>query len=245
MLNKRWIDKYKVKWFETDASGKLSITSICNFLQETAWNHANHLGLGYSAISKDNIAWVIISYQIELFKYPVWLDEIIVETWPSGVEKLYANREFFVKDINGNIMLKVSTKWLIIDMKSRRPQKPDALKDIMHLVNPEKATSFESFHFPGNINLEKIGSYIVKYSDIDLYGHVNNSKYIQWVMDSIPLSFIEKKSIRDFEIKFAHECKYGEEIVFLSRPKDYTLFSGIRKGDEKVIFQVKINWSDN
>ena len=241
-MKSRWTEKFKVKWFETDASGKLSITSICNFLQETAWNHASKLGLGYSDLSENNTAWVLISYQIEILKYPELREEIIVETWPSGIERLFANRELVIKDTEGNTLINASTKWLIIDLKTRRPQKPDILKDILHLANPEKATNFGSFKFPPKDSLVETDPYTVRYSDIDLYGHVNNSRYIQWVIDSIPLQFLQDNSIRNFEIKFAHECKYGEEITFLSNPDEYSLIAGIRRSDNKDIFQVKIGW---
>ncbi len=53
----------------------------------------------------------------------------------------------------------------------------------------------------------------VRYSDIDLYRHVNNARYIQWIMDGYSLEMHTDFEPGVFEINFVSEAKMGDEVV--------------------------------
>ena len=41
-----WTDHYNVSWYDTDITKSASLAAVCNYLQETAWHHADHLNFG-------------------------------------------------------------------------------------------------------------------------------------------------------------------------------------------------------
>ncbi len=45
-----WLDDFSIRSFDIDVNRKLSISSLCGFLQETAGRHAEHLGVGFHKI---------------------------------------------------------------------------------------------------------------------------------------------------------------------------------------------------
>ena len=69
--------------------------------------------------------------------------------------------------------------------------------------------------------------YTVKYSDIDMNNHVNSMKYIQWVIDTLPIEKI-KKGIKKIDINYIKEALYGDELLIQHYSKE-----------EKDIFEIK------
>jgi acyl-ACP thioesterase len=66
---------------------------------------------------------------------------------------------------------------------------------------------------PGRIaNVEgaAANSFTVKYSEIDVNGHVNSLNYVQWLSDCFSLDFYQEHYIRRFEINFLKEITYGD-----------------------------------
>ncbi|MBN1559654.1 hypothetical protein JW998_05350, partial [candidate division KSB1 bacterium] len=77
-----WSDTYKIHSYESDLSAKTSITAILQFMQESAWNHAEHLDLGYSHLRARNLAWVMARLSLRVVALPLWHETIVVETFP-------------------------------------------------------------------------------------------------------------------------------------------------------------------
>ncbi len=55
----------------------------------------------------------------------------------------------------------------------------------------------------------------MKYSDIDINGHVNSIRYIQWISDCFSLDCYRKCQGKRFEINYVNEMLYDDfvEIV--------------------------------
>ena len=53
-LKKIWAEEYLIQWCDTDRNGHLKMSAIANYLQESAWRHANHLGFGFEDTLKRN-----------------------------------------------------------------------------------------------------------------------------------------------------------------------------------------------
>lgn len=87
-LQRIWKDNYLDNWYEADMTGEAKISSICNYLQESAWRHANHLGFGFEDATARDEVWVIIGLTLKMLRYPRWGEEITVETWPKGLDRL-------------------------------------------------------------------------------------------------------------------------------------------------------------
>jgi len=240
--NPTWSDKYFINWHEADFKGNASLTTICNFLQETAWRNAEHLGFGYSELDKNKRIWVVLRWLIKMEKYPKWRDEIILETWPRPPEKLFALRDYQIKSMDGEVLGAASSTWLVVDANTHRPQKPDFLRNVLHLTNDRMAVgkNADSIKIPDGMELKH--SHRVVISEIDNYGHVNNARYVEWAMNLFGKDFLGDRMIKEFQINFLNEAKFGQEIeMFLKQESedDYTVVA-IRKSDQKNIFVAKL-----
>jgi medium-chain acyl-[acyl-carrier-protein] hydrolase len=57
----------------------------------------------------------------------------------------------------------------------------------------------------GAVDGEEYDGFKVKYSDIDINGHVNSIRYIQWISDCFSLDCYRKCQVKRFEINYMTE----------------------------------------
>lgn len=209
---KTWIDKYTIRSYEVDTQKKATLPALCRFLQESAYHHAHNLELGYVHLREKNQFWVLSRLLIKMDRYPGWGDNIEVHTWPTGVERLFAIRDFKILDESGNRLGAAVSAWLILDGEKRRPQRPDHLENEIGHLTGEPAVAERPGKIPNLSSPRRDCVFPVRYSDLDLYNHVNNVKYIQWLIDSYPLKFHRQFKISSFEINFLSEAKFGDKV---------------------------------
>lgn len=203
---------FRIGSFDTDFNGRVKLTSICNYLQEIAGMHADALNWGIDKLMQQNLSWVLTRLKVKVIDYPKWTDEITVETWPTGIEGLFGNRDFRILDKHGNTIILASSSWLIINIKSKRPTRPHSIIDGDKYDNAKKVfeTPLQKLNtdVPENPNL----TIDVHFSDIDINQHVNNVKYIKWIIDSCPIEKLSSGLIDELEVNFLHEAKYSDQL---------------------------------
>jgi medium-chain acyl-[acyl-carrier-protein] hydrolase len=218
IIEKKWIwtDEYLISSYDVDAKGKASLPTLSKFMQETAYNHADHLEFGYHQLKEKNLFWVLSRLLIKIDKYPEWGDKIQIQTWPSGVERLFAYRDFRILDEQGAIIGAAGTAWLMLDVQKRRPQRPEELKARIKFLPNQRALEERPAKVPGLSNPVEGVFFPVRYSDLDLYNHVNNAKYIEWILDSFAADMHREFEVTEFEINFLSEAKIGDEAAILT-----------------------------
>jgi medium-chain acyl-[acyl-carrier-protein] hydrolase len=208
-----WTSPYPVHSYEVDARGKVSLPTICKLMQETAYRHAHHLGFGYHQLKEKNLFWVLARLLIKMYQYPQWGETVQIRTWPSGVERLLAFRDFLILNEQGARLGAAGSAWLMLDVEKRRPQRPDELRDRIKLLPAERALEERPGKIPPLSEFHPGTFFPVRYSDLDLYNHVNNAKYIEWILDSFPGNLHREFEVAVFAINFLSETKIGDEVA--------------------------------
>jgi len=238
--------EFTISSYDLNPRGQARLTTMANFFQEMAYHHATRLGYGYEAMKERDTMWVLSRMMIRIDRYPVWKERIVIETWPSGTEKLFALRDFRVRDEAGDVIGKATTYWLILDIDSRRPIRPNAeLKRFAMIVHNESVfdTLLEKIDIAGET--EALDHHRVLFSDLDIMGHVNNVKYLEWCIDSAMGDQRVNREIVELEINFMHEALQGDDIQ-ISRMLDHAdnpLFVAVNRDDGKEIFRARLTWS--
>ncbi len=240
-----WQESNKIHTYEVDFNNLVKLSSVFNYMQEAASNNANQLKFGYDDLIKEELFWVLSRAKIEIFNYLNVGNEIIIETWPKGIDKLFALRDFKILNSNDKIVGKATTAWLLLDSKTMRPVKPDLLlnKVPQHKIEP----AIEEV--PGKIaepeTKELITQKTISYTDIDVNQHVNNVKYVEFVLDSFTHYQYKEMKISAMQINFLSESKYGDRIRIYKgsfRKSEYYV-EGINESNTK-IFQAFVVWKE-
>ncbi len=203
--------KFDIKSYNAGKDGNLTLPSLFLFLQECAWDNARLNDFGYEFLKSKNAFWVLSRILVQMDKYPVWKDEIKIKTWPKGTDGIFALRDFEIIE-KENVIGRVTTSWLILDIDTKRPQKLDGFNFFHENFIKEEAIAerLGKINFTGG--LEKLDVRKVYYSDLDINKHVNNASYVKWVVDT---HFAEKnfQQINEFEINFISELALNDEFT--------------------------------
>lgn len=241
VLKQEWQMEQMICSYDVDPHQTARLPALCRFMQEAAYHHAEHLGLGHSFLAKRGLAWVLARQRIEVDQLPAWGASITIRTWPSGRDRLFFHRDFEIT-LNGNRVLLASNAWTLIDIEKRERANPDIY---LSFDLPEGDQVFDSrparlkgFACADGPSLE------VTHGDLDLNGHVNNVRYIEWILNSLPLGFHEMHSVKALEVNFLSEAGYGQTVLVCSEEAGPLEYSHSIKEKDVELFRARSVWRE-
>jgi acyl-ACP thioesterase len=215
-------------------------------MQEAASKHADALGVSIQQLLAENYTWLLSRLKIKIGTYPVWGDQLAVHTWPSGIERLFALRDFHLKDQNNNDVAAALSAWLVLDTLKRRPVRISRFVDRLNplegrhvLSDPlEKLPKVEAFAYERRFH--------VRYRDLDINQHVNNASYVEWMIESLPADVQNKLRLSELEINFLAESFLQDRVVAWCQTQDstHTVFHHalFREADGQELVRARTVW---
>ena len=220
-----------------DSEGVWRTSAILSALQDAAGAHADALGCGRSLIVQENIVWVLSRLELQMQRYPAAGETVEIETFPLPNRRWFFPRSFVLRDENGAQIGCASTLWVLMDINTRKMAAPGAvierLPDNSDLVAPLAAPGA-----PARVDGEtSTFSRLPAYTDLDVNGHVNNTRYADWLCDALGIEIMRENCLRDLRINFAAEILPGQEMTLtLARSGENFHLSGAHEG--KVHFEI-------
>ena len=179
----------RVRYSEVDDKGRLTFSSILDYFQDCSSFQSEDLQVGISYLKREQVAWVLVSWRIEVERYPVHGEEITVETWPYAFKGFYGSRNFLMKDQMGRCLARADSLWVLIDTEKGRPAR--LLPRMKEVYGLEPALPMEGaprkIKLPGD--MEEMEPFPVHKFHLDTTHHVNNGKYIQMAQEYLPPDF--------------------------------------------------------
>lgn len=212
-------------------------------MQEAAYHHAEHLGLGHVFLAERNLAWVLARQRIAVDRLPQWGDTIHIRTWPSGRDRLFFYRDFEITGDEGQRILRASNAWSLIDVEKRVRANPEIYLSV-ELPESERVFDSRPVRLKGCACIEG-QAMPVTYGDLDLNGHVNNVRYMEWVLDTLPLRFHEIHVIQELESNFLAEAVYGQAVSVCSEETGPLQFDHVVRSGEQELFRARSRWTEN
>lgn len=239
---------YRIHVYETGIDNKVTLPALFNYMQDIASDHAELLGFGRADLDKENHFWVLSRMYGEFFEMPEWEDEIIITTWPSGIEKVFLMRNYKIEFPDGRLIANVSSSWLIVDRTTRRVQRAN------HILNYDEISFFDTSKPVrsadklewNNEHLPEDHRFAIKLSDLDINYHTNNVNYIKWANDTYSPAFIKEYHPKSVEINYIAESMFGDDICIKSSHQensaDVFQHSIFRVNDNKEICRTRFEW---
>lgn len=229
-----------------DPKSRAHLTTICNFLQEGAGAHAESAGFGFEDMMKRNQVWVLSRMKVEIDKYPVWTEEVKLNTWSRGREGIFYLRDFYISNPNSDMIIRASSSWAAIDLKTRRPGKVDGLEEGMHSQREKKVFNEKLEKLPELVNPVFMRKRKIEYTDIDLVYHVNNVKYVELMYNSFSPEILMNSFVSCLEVNYLGEAKYGEDVLINNEKigENEFLVNVVRESDDKEVCRAKMLWNN-
>jgi acyl-ACP thioesterase len=208
-----WSENCEVRFGAIDKSDTRTLGAALNFFQEAAISHAENLGVGRKAMAQANQGWILSRMSLQIDKRPRYGETVTVRSWPRGGEKLFALRDYDIRDAQDKPVIRARSCWIIIDLERRRPLRPQSVMDALPqnegqdalLPGRTLAVSLEE-----QLNLHKAAERKALYSEVDYNGHVNHVSYIRWIEDAIDPSLLEQAKQMRLDINYLNEVLPGD-----------------------------------
>ena len=157
--------------------------------------------------------WMLSKQRVEMDRWPVWQDEVVVRTWPSAIDRLFALRDFELRDGSGARIGGAISAWLVVDTKKRRPLR---LPEEVKALRPEgvaRALPGGFDELPTITNPQGRAESAVRWHDCDFNRHLNQSHYVEWALSCLPDEVPATSWLRSLEIEFRAEARPGDRVV--------------------------------
>ena len=218
---------FPVRYGEIGENGVTTLAALGSWLQEAAGLSADSLGFGESEMLSCNVTWILTRLVLRIDRLPRAGEQVRVHTWPSTVDKL-AHRGYEVFDAEDRLIVSGGSAWTAMELASRTlTAVPESISKLFP-ESPRPCDPFVGRVIP-RLKGDSATSCLlrVRRDDLDINGHVNNTRYLSWLMENLPPTPMLSKDgetgaeplvPRLLDITFRAECFPQEELECLSAP---------------------------
>ena len=216
--------KYYIGSNDVDQFLELKLPSFFRMMQDISTEHAEMLHIGKADTLDKNLYWVITRIELDIIRMPQYLETVTLKTYPGDDMRFIFLRYFQCEDKDGNVLIKASTLWMVLNHETHHV-----------MLNPFNGFKAPSEHLEGELHLPNkaegeannlIEVRKIRYSDIDLNGHLNNTKYIDYIVDTHDSEFYKKNRIKHFLINYEKELKDNNELSLYSNNSNPEFIKG-------------------
>jgi len=233
-------NEYTVKLSEIGKGNKATNKTILSYLEDIGGIHSNKAGYGIFEIEQTHLSWILLGWRLQVIRRPKYAETIKIKTWSKGVIKLYTYREFEVYDEQGNLIIKASSEWVLLDTEKGKIVRIEP--ELMAKYEPELDKSvfgieeFDKIKEPDEYQFET--QYAVRRADIDVNNHMHNLNYIELANEALPEDVYRGALFNDVKIIYKKEIKYGDIVRCKYAFRDDKHVVVVKNKDESVVHAI-------
>ena len=213
-------EEREVKYSDLSPSKNASLPAVLRFYQDAAISHSAHAGYPIERLYSDNRAWILISMNTDILRYPRDREKITVSTFPTKFARCYGFRSFNIAGEDKEIICKAASFWVLMDIKEQKPVR--IYDDMAQCYGIDPLETLEYIRREPEIGkCNEVCPIVVGKRDIDTNNHVNNVKLAEFVLEAVPLD----KQIKSAQIYYSHACYESERLMVQSCESGNTIGS--------------------
>lgn len=235
-----------IAYYMCDRTQRLTLPMLVNLLLDVSEKQSDSLERGEAYIRNRGLSWIILHYAFDISRMPRLNETVYIETFATEYNKLFTYRTFIVKDSNRTELIKVETTFALLDSEKRKMARIP--EDIVAPYKAEYSKRIRRNTKPDEVNSEEYNEkqYAVRYFDIDGNNHVNNSHYINWILDSLDSTFLLDHDITRGVITFNKEVSENQLVFSQSsiREEEGLNSDHIIKSEDTVHCSATFTWEN-
>lgn len=225
----------------TDRYDRLRPSMLLFFAQDAATSHCAQLGLDWDSMAAKGMFWAVTRTKVEINRLPRHGETVTVETWPMTTTRVAYPRAMAMYDEAGELLLQTVSLWVLMDIEKRSMILPG--KSGLEFFGADLGTELKP---PTGLPLfqpEHQSCRTVAYSDLDINGHLNNARYLDWVDDLTDSEFHRTHSLKQMVVCYISEAREGQKLdqEWLWNGEENTLQVQLRRDGDRV-FSAKLTY---
>ena len=238
----RFSFKATISPHDLDINNVASPSAVLRYLQEAAYRHLQACPPTMDELREQNKVFVLSRVSFSIYAELHSGDELEITTWPSegkGVSFLRSGR--ITK--NGSTVAELLAVWALINPVDRTLWRATDYSADFEYEEPIELDMPTRIRIPKDTQLSLVGQYTVRYNDIDVNRHINNTHYPDILCSFIP-SMLGRKVV-NMSISYVNEAPLGTDIkVYSSREDDGTFYMRTILPDGRVNVEAQLIMED-
>ena len=230
---------FAVDGLAVDRFRRLKASMLLYYMQEAAGKHFEML--------KDprldtNLFWAVTRHSLVINRLPMEGETVTVETWPMPTTRVAYPRAVYFYDEAGNELARATSLWVLMDPESRTMVLPGKSG-----VEVQGFCQGDEVPVPRSLPsrpLENSASRSVTYSLLDVNGHMNNTRYLDWVMDLPGSCYHAGHTPREITVCYLTEALEGQDLTLGWQLEDGLLQVDAHRDDARV-FAAQVKFAAN
>lgn len=230
---------------EMGLKNKLTNYGMLSFLEDIASKHSDSVGYGVKDIDTRKRAWLLMDWELEVFKRPSFGENVHVKTWATLLTKptYHVYRNFVIYNEQEELIATATSKWVFFDVENNKISKID--NDIISMYNPEGDTieaeqKLTKIKEPASY--ESIFEYQVRRSDIDINKHMHNLNYLNLAYEALPEDIYNTDELNNVRIMYKHQIKPDDKVRCFYAKEEDKHYVTIKSLDEKTLHAIVELW---
>ena len=206
-----YTDHFSVTDIAVDCYGRLKPSMILFFAQEIAGRHCVQLEVDYDTLEKKRLFWAVTRHKVQITRLPIRGETIRIETWPMPTTRVAYPRSMVAYDANGNELFRSISLWVLMDLDTRSMILPgkSGISVVGTLRGNELSSPLGLMAKPLNNHRQRT----VSFTDLDRNGHMNNTRYLDWIYDLLPSDFHRSHSVHELTACYMSESREGQTLA--------------------------------
>ncbi len=219
-----------VRYSETGGRKESNMASMANYFQDCAILQSEDVGIGLDYLAEHHRAWFLISWQIEVDRYPAMGEKIKVRTWAYDFKASLGFRNIDILDEDGVRIVKAASIWSYVDTETLRPVRID--EEVSAAYPMEPAIDME--YAPRKIKLfedhEMVDTRKVMQYQIDSNNHMNNEAYIALAQEYVEDISAIKAVRAEYKMQYVKD-----DVIVVKRAQEGNLLQILLCDENSVI----------
>ena len=195
---------------DCDVNGQWRPSALLTAMQEMSGTHCALLGCGRDDLLKRGVVWVLARSEVQMTRYPNLGETVTAQTFHKPVRLRFFPRYYIFKDSAGDVIGKAGTLWLLMDIHTRQTIPAG---DIAALL-PDNSELAAPMALPATVGQlqgeETVSLYDPVYTDLDVNGHVNNTRYADWLCNALGTETMKQDAPASLILNYNAEVRPGQ-----------------------------------
>ena len=211
----------RVRYSETDENMRLSVGSLLDYFQDCSAMHIEDRGVGVGYLRERGLAWVVVSWQIDISRMPVLGDPLRIGTWAYAFQAFFGKRNYTLESPSGEEYARASCNWVLMNMKKGRPAAvgEEMARIIGTAPKLDMPECSRKIHPPQN-GLKQPDHIVIGRQDVDTNHHLNNARSVAIASGYLPVDF----RYRSIRAEYRTQGRLGDEMFSVIAKTDDAIY---------------------
>ena len=210
---KSYQEQFTLLTRDCDVNGQWRPSAVLAAMQEAAGAHCALLGCGRDDLLKRGIVWILARCEVQMDRYPAIGEKVTVQTFHKPCRLRFFPRYYVFSDEAGNMVGKAGTLGLLMDNHTRQTI---AAGDVAALL-PDNSEIAAPMALPATVGQlqgeEAVMPYRPLYTDLDVNGHVNNTRYADWLCNALGIEAMQRYQLQSLILNYNAEVLPDQEVA--------------------------------